>query len=57
VTPRFVTLVVDIDSSSTATGGLRGLVALKASSYSNKFFKKEVSQKHHENIYQYIASK
>ncbi|XP_021939307.1 adhesion G-protein coupled receptor G2-like isoform X2 [Zootermopsis nevadensis] len=41
VTPRFVTLVMDVETNSKAKGGLQGLAAVKASKYSNKYFKKE----------------
>lgn len=43
VTPRFVTLVMDVETNSKAKGGLQGLAAVKASKYSNKYFKKEVN--------------
>jgi hypothetical protein len=43
VTPRFVTLVMDIETSSRAKGGFQGLAALKTSKYSDKYFKKEVN--------------
>jgi hypothetical protein len=51
VTPRFVTLVMDVETCSRAKGGLQGIAALKASKYSDKYFKKEVNYKCHKKIY------
>jgi hypothetical protein len=57
VTPRFVTLVMDIENNSRTNGQLQGLAALKSSRYSDKYFKKEVNQKRHENTYYQIGGK
>jgi hypothetical protein len=42
---------MDIETSSRANGGIKGLAALKPSKYSDKYFKKEVNQKCYENVY------
>ncbi|PNF25655.1 hypothetical protein B7P43_G00635 [Cryptotermes secundus] len=41
VTPRFVTLLMDIETGSRANGGFQGLAARKPSKYSDKYFRKE----------------
>jgi len=43
VTPQFVTLVVDIESSSRTNGEIQGLASLKPSGYTDNYFKKEVN--------------
>jgi len=43
VTPKFVTLVTNIESSSRTNGEIQGLAALKPSRYTDNCFKKEVN--------------